>query len=129
MTIEDTVTKIAEAQLGHEARLTRLEDAYQQVAIAIKQLTQIADAADSARHKADERLDALINAQVRYEARQERLEEAFRQVAASHAQLVEMLPLHEDRLHGQDEADVHPESRPYAPLDPPLQLTPRLDPP
>jgi len=93
MTIEDTVTKLAEAQLGHESRLTRVEDAFQEVAIAIKQLTRIADAADLARHETDERLDVLINTQVRYETRQERLEEAFRQVAASHCQLVEMLQL------------------------------------
>src|SRR5262249_60999030 len=107
MTIEDTVTKLAEAQLGHEARLTRLEDAYQQVAIAIKQLTQIADAADSARHEADGRLDALINAQVRYEARQERLEEAFRPGAAAHARPVEMLPPHGGRLRAQGGGDRH----------------------
>jgi chromosome segregation ATPase len=134
MTIDDTVTKLAEAQLGHEARLTRVEDAFQEVAIAIKQLTQIADAADrrleasdSARQEADKRLDALINAQVSYEARQERLEEAFRQVAASHAQLVEMLQLHEDRPDGQGEANVHTESRLDALIDAQIQLTQRVD--
>jgi chromosome segregation ATPase len=111
-----------------------IEQTLQRVAVAIEHLTQAAvradkrqDDADSARREADERIEALINAQVRYEARHERLEEAFRQVAASQAQLVEMLQLHEDRLDGQDEANVHTESRLDALIDSQIRLTERVD--
>ncbi len=118
-----------------------IERAFQQVALSIQQLTQTAVRADerqdaaeterradaSWRRKADERLDALINAQLRYEARQEKIEEAFRQVAAAHAALVEMLRLHDERLDGHDEANVHTESRLDALIDSQIRLTERVD--
>ena len=111
-----------------------IERTLQRVAVTIEQLTQAAvraderpDASDSARRETDERLDALINAQVRYEARQERLEEVFRQVAASHQMLVELASIHEERLDGQDEADVQTESRLDALIDAQILLTERVD--
>ncbi|MGH9751850.1 MAG: hypothetical protein ACREA2_03625 [Blastocatellia bacterium] len=101
-----------------------IERAFQQVALSIQQLTQMAvraderqDAADverqadeSWRRDADERLEALINAQVRYEARQEKLEESFRTV-------VELLRRHEERLDGQDEARERTDGRLDALID------------
>jgi chromosome segregation ATPase len=111
-----------------------IERAFQQVALSIQQLTQVAvstdarlDASDTARREADERIEALINAQVRYEARQEKLEEAFRQVAAAHVQLVEMIRLHENRLDGHDGANAHAESRLDALINSQIQLTERVD--
>jgi SHS2 domain-containing protein len=111
-----------------------IERAFQQVALSIQQLTQVAvgtdarlDASDTARREANERIEALINAQVRYEARQEKLEEAFRQVAAAHVQLVEMIRLHENRLDGHDGANAHAESRLDALINSQIQLTERVD--
>lgn len=111
-----------------------IERAFQQAALSIQQLTQVAvrtdarlDASDSARREADERVEALIIAQVGYEARQERLEEAFRQVAVSHVQVVEMLRHHEERLDGHDEANVQTESRLDALIDTQIHLTERVD--
>src|SRR5215510_2764193 len=46
MSIEETVNRIAGAQLGHTYRLSRIEEGYQQIAVAIQQLTQIASSND-----------------------------------------------------------------------------------
>ena len=75
MTIEETINKLAEAQIGHESRMTRLEESFKealhQIAISIQQLTQLATAAynrlDSLEEEqvhTDARLDALIDAQI-----------------------------------------------------------------
>ncbi len=70
MTLEETVNRIAGAQLGHEFRLSRIEDSIQQVAASIQQMIQIAgepdgrlDALEDGRVRADARLDALIDSQ------------------------------------------------------------------
>lgn len=101
-----------------------VERAFQQVALSIQTLTQMAvraderqDAADTSRGVADQRIEALISAQVRYEARQERLEEAFRQVAESHADIVALLLRHEDRLSGHDEDQARTDGRLDALID------------
>ena len=75
MTIEETVNKLAEAQIGHESRMTRVEESFKealhQIAISIQQLTQLATAAysrlDSLEEEqvhSDARFDALIDAQI-----------------------------------------------------------------
>ena len=46
MTIEETVNRLAGAQLGHTFRLSRIEDGFRQIAVAIQQLTQIAVTTD-----------------------------------------------------------------------------------
>jgi hypothetical protein len=46
MTIEETVNKLAGAQLGHAFRLSRIEDGFQQIAVAVQQLVKIASATD-----------------------------------------------------------------------------------
>jgi|SRR5215813_8448051 len=75
MTIEETVNKLAEAQIGHESRMTRVEESFKEalhrIAISIQQLTQLATAAysrlDSLEEEqvhSDARFDALIDAQI-----------------------------------------------------------------
>jgi hypothetical protein len=102
----------------------QIERAFQQVALSIQQLSQVAvrtdarlDAAEAGHRETDERIEALINSQVRYEARQEKLEDAFRLVAESHAQLVEMIRLHEGRIDGHDEAQERTDGRLDAVID------------
>jgi len=46
MTIEEAVNKIAGAQLGHTFRLSRIEDGFEQIAVAIQQLAKIVGATD-----------------------------------------------------------------------------------
>ncbi len=46
MTIEETVNKIAGAQLGHTFRLSRIEEGFQQIAVAIQQLSEIVSSTD-----------------------------------------------------------------------------------
>jgi len=46
MTIEDTVNKIAGTQLGHAFRLSRIEEGFHQISIAIQQLAKIANSAN-----------------------------------------------------------------------------------
>jgi len=43
MNIEETVARLAGAQLEHTFRLSRIEEGFQQIAAAIQQLTQIVD--------------------------------------------------------------------------------------
>jgi len=75
MTIEETVNKLAEAQIGHESRMTRVEESFKealhQIAISIQQLTQLATAAysrldslEEGQVHSDARFDALIDAQI-----------------------------------------------------------------
>ena len=132
-TVAGNQAQLTEAQIGYEARQTRLEETVKQIAEAHKTLIELVriqeeriDGQDEARRDFDEGLNALVNAQVRYEARQEKLEEAFRQVATSHAQLVEMLQLHEERLDGHDEADVQTESRLDGLIDAQIDFSERL---
>src|SRR5215468_5364586 len=70
MTIEETVNRLAGAQLGHTFRLSRIEDGFQQIAVAIQQLTQIAVTTDG---KVDGNLVAL-------DGRFERIDEILRRV-------------------------------------------------
>ena len=67
MTIEETVNKIAGAQLGHAFRLSRIEDGFQQIAVAIQQLAKIVSATDeqlesdiAALNGRFERIDAIL---------------------------------------------------------------------
>jgi hypothetical protein len=67
MTIEETVNKIAGAQLGHAFRLSRIEDGFRQIAAAIQQLAKIVSATDeqlesdiAALDGRFERIDAII---------------------------------------------------------------------
>jgi hypothetical protein len=67
MTIEETVNKIAGAQLGHAFRLSRIEDGFQQIAAAIQQLAAIVSATDehlesdiAALNGRFERIDAIL---------------------------------------------------------------------
>ena len=71
MTIEETVNRLAGAQLGHTFRLSRIEDGFQQIAVAIQQLTQIAVTTDG---KVDGNRAAL-------DGRFERIDEILRRVA------------------------------------------------
>lgn len=72
MNIEETVSKLAESQTGQDARLVRLEAAFQQVAQSLQLLIEMTatheerhDAHDEARIHADARLDALIDSQIK----------------------------------------------------------------
>ncbi len=110
-----------------------IERAFQQVALSIQQLTQIAarteerlDASDTARQDTGEKLDALINAQVRYEARQERMEEAFRQIAESHQALIGLLRIQEERIDGHDGAQQSTDARLDALIDAQIGFDERL---
>ncbi len=131
--IERTLQTVASGQADHDARLIRVEEAFQQISLAIKQLTELAantdsriDSIEETAIHTDARLDALITAQVKYEARQERLEEAFRQVAESHQTLVHLASVHEERLDGHDEANVHTDNRLDALIDAQIGLDDRL---
>jgi len=88
MTIEETVNKLAEAQIGHESRMTRLEESFKealhQIAISIQQLTHLATAAysrlDSLEEEqvhSDARFDALIDAQIQLTRREDALTSAI----------------------------------------------------
>src|SRR5262245_21137380 len=67
MTIEETVNKIAGAQLGHAFRLSRIEDGFQQISVAVQQLAKIVSATDeqlerdmAAVNGRFERIDAIL---------------------------------------------------------------------
>ncbi|MGH9851857.1 MAG: hypothetical protein ACREBD_18630 [Blastocatellia bacterium] len=87
MTLEETVDKLAGAQLGHEFRLSRIEDGFRQIAGAIRQLMQIASATDErldtfeegAVHT-DARLDELIESQIQLARRLDTLNGRFDKV-------------------------------------------------
>jgi len=87
MTLEETVDKLAGAQLGHEFRLSHIEDGFRQIAGAIRQLMQIASATDErldtfeegAVHT-DARLDALIDSQIQLARRMDALDGRFDKV-------------------------------------------------
>ena len=101
MSIEDTLTmlqeqtaKLAEAQVSHESRLVRLEEGFQQVALAIKQLTELAantdsriDSAEEGQMHADARLDALIDSQIQLTHHVEALNGRFDVLTESQIQL------------------------------------------
>jgi chromosome segregation ATPase len=62
---------IEETIANHDSRIARLEEAFQQVAMSIKQLTELAitadgrlDSAEEASVHTDARLDALIDSQI-----------------------------------------------------------------
>jgi chromosome segregation ATPase len=74
--IERTLQTVAESQADHGARLIRVEEAFQQVAVAIKQLTELAtttdgrlDSVEEAQVHTDARLDVLIDSQIQLTAR------------------------------------------------------------
>src|SRR5574341_752809 len=78
MNVEDTLTALQEqtrilaaAQIGQETRLARVEEGFQQIALAIRQLTELSTATDGrldpleeGQAHTDARLDALIDAQI-----------------------------------------------------------------
>lgn len=76
MNIEDTVAKLADGQAGQDARLVRLETAFQSVAQSLQMLIEMAaaheerlDAGDEARIHTDARLDALIDSNIKVDER------------------------------------------------------------
>ena len=88
MTLEEAVDKLAGAQLGHEFRLSRIEDGFRQVAGAIRQLMRIASATDERLDKfeegavhTDDRLDELIESQIQLARRLDTLNGRFDKVA------------------------------------------------
>jgi len=87
MTLEEAVDKLAGAQLGHEFRLSRIEDGFRQIAGAIRQLMQIASATDERLDKFEEgeihtdaKLDALIDSQMQLARRMDALNGHFDKV-------------------------------------------------
>ncbi len=80
MSLEETVNRLAGAQLGHTFRLARIEDGFQQIAVAVQQLTRIAEAADGRQDSLEEgqahvdaRLNALIDSEIQLAQRVETL--------------------------------------------------------
>src|SRR5262249_12599618 len=94
MTIEETVNKLAGAQLGNAFRLSR-------IAVAIQQLTQTADTTngridslEEVQIHSDARLDALIDSQIQLTKRVDALNGRFDQMATRVDQVTENI----DRL-------------------------------
>ena len=102
MSIEETVNRIAGAQLGHTYRLSRIEEGYQQIAVAIQQLTQIASSNAGriegeivALNRHFERIDAIL----------ERVVELQIENASQIKSLIEAQSRTEERIQSQRETN------------------------
>ncbi len=87
MTLEEAVDRLAGAQLGHEFRLSRIEEGFQQISGAIEQLTRMLGATDErldgleeGQIHTDARLDALIDSQIQLTRRVDALTDRFDKV-------------------------------------------------
>lgn len=105
MTLEETINRIAGAQLGHEFRLSRIEDSFQQVGASIQQLIQLAgepngrlDALEDTQVQADARLATLIESQIQLTQRLDVINARFDKVAEAIEALIAVQASADDQI-------------------------------